>query len=72
MHIVPKHVHFGLIYLKIKGTVTKFANYNELYGSKKSWIMRQSFKKGSVQTIVTKFFLKRVTIYGQMNYKSNI
>lgn len=55
-----------------KGNVTKVANYNECYGSKKSWIMRQSFQKGSVQTIVTKFFLKRVTIYGQMNHKSNI
>lgn len=72
MHIVTRHVHFGLIYLKIKDTVTKVANYNECYGSKKSWIMCQSYQKGSVQTIATKFFLKRVTIYGQMNYKSNI
>lgn len=55
MQIVPRHVHFGLIYLKIKGTVTKVANYNELYGSKQSWIMRQSFQKGSVQTIVILF-----------------
>lgn len=34
MQIVPRHIHFGLIYLKIKGTVTEVANYNEFYGSK--------------------------------------
>lgn len=43
-----------------------------VFGSKKSWIMRQSLQKETVQTIDTKFFFKRVTIYGQMSYKSNI